>query len=56
MDNISHVLEFAAGELSMTCMTPLGEDSWELTPGFLLTLLRGLFASAAFALYQLNKS
>lgn len=42
MDNISRVLELVAGELRVTCVAPLGEDSWKLTPGFLSTLLRRL--------------
>ena len=39
------------GELSTSCVTPLGEDSWKLVPVFLRILLHLLFPFADFALY-----
>ena len=38
-------------ELSLSCVTPLGEDSWKLAPGFLWTFLTCLFPFADLALY-----
>ena len=35
----------------MSCITPLGEDSWNFVPGFLWTLPHVLFLFADFVLY-----
>lgn len=38
----------------MSCVIPLGEDSWKLAPGFLWTLFPALVPVADFALAVLN--
>lgn len=38
-------------EVSVSCVTPLGEDFWALGPGFLWTLPHAPFSFADFALY-----
>ena len=43
--------QLIAGELSTCCVTPLGEDSWKLAPGFHQTSPHVPFPSADFALY-----
>lgn len=39
-------------ELGITCRTPLRDDSWALTPGFLQILPHKLFPSANFAVHS----
>lgn len=41
------------GELSASCMTSLGKDSWKFEPGFLQTLPHLPFPFADFGLYLL---
>lgn len=42
------------GELSLSCVTPLGKDSWKLEPSFLWTLVHMPFLFAAFALFSFS--
>ena len=47
--------QFRLEELSTSCVTPLGEDSWKLAHGFLQTLPHEPFPFADFALYHFAK-
>ena len=54
-DAISHVLsQPVAGESSVGCATPAGEDCCHFVPGFLWPLPHVLFPFADFALYLLT--
>ena len=56
IDDISQVLpQFTVqDELSMSCVTSLGEDTWKHTPSLLQTLSQVPFPSADFVLHPFN--
>lgn len=51
-DSISHMLsQLVAGEMGLSCVTPLGHDSWKFVPGFFQTSPLATFFFADFALF-----